>query len=150
QIKYRQILDPTGRVHGELPDFAKDAAELLKMYGAMLRARVFDGKAVNLQRTGKLGTDAPCLGQEATHVGVGAALRPEHSVAIVYRESDTMFWRGVRMLEVPLYWGGHESGNNSAGHAHDFPWCVPIATHTLHAAGSAMAFKIRHEARCAL
>lgn len=150
QIKYRQILDPAGRIHGELPDFAKDDAELMKMYGAMLRARVFDGKAVNLQRTGKLGTYAPCLGQEATHVGVGAALRPEDSLAIVYREIGTMFWRGVRMLDVLLYWGGDERGNNFAGPAHDFPWCVPIATQTLHAAGSAMAFKIRHEPRCAL
>jgi 2-oxoisovalerate dehydrogenase E1 component alpha subunit len=150
QIKYRQILDPNGRVHGELPAFAEDSQELLKMFGAMLRARVFDGKAVNLQRTGKLGTYAPCLGQEATHVGVGAALRPEDSAAIVYREIGTMFWRGVRMLDVLLYWGGDERGNNFAGPAHDFPWCVPIATQTLHAAGSAMAFKIRHEPRCAL
>jgi 2-oxoisovalerate dehydrogenase E1 component alpha subunit len=150
QIKYRQILDPAGRVLGELPDFARDDAELLKMYGAMLRARIFDGKAINLQRTGKLGTYAPCLGQEATHVGVGAAMRPEDSLAIVYREIGTMFWRGVRMLDVLLYWGGDERGNNFAGPAHDFPWCVPIATQTLHAAGSAMAFKIRHEPRCAL
>jgi 2-oxoisovalerate dehydrogenase E1 component alpha subunit len=150
QIKYRQILDPNGRIHGELPDFANDDAELLKMFSAMLRARVFDGKAINLQRTGKLGTYAPCLGQEATHVGVGAALRPEDSVAIVYREIGTMFWRGVRMLDVLLYWGGDERGNDFGGPAHDFPWCVPIATQTLHAAGAAMAFKIRHEPRCAL
>jgi 2-oxoisovalerate dehydrogenase E1 component alpha subunit len=33
---------------------------------------------------------------------------------------------------------------------HDFPWCVPIATQTLHAAGAAMAFKARKEPRCAL
>ena len=150
QIKYRQILDPSGRIRGELPDFADDDAQLLEMYGAMLRARVFDGKAVNLQRTGKLGTYAPCLGQEATHVGVAAALRPEDSVAIVYREIGTLFWRGVRMLDVLLYWGGDERGNDFAGPAHDFPWCVPIATQTLHAAGAAMAFKIRHEPRCAL
>jgi 2-oxoisovalerate dehydrogenase E1 component alpha subunit len=150
QIQYRQILDPNGRIHGErLPSFASDS-ELLKMFGAMLRARVFDGKAINLQRTGKLGTYAPCLGQEATHVGVGAALRPEDSAAIVYREIGTMFWRGVKMLDVLLYWGGDERGNDFAGPAHDFPWCVPIATQTLHAAGSAMAFKIRHEPRCAL
>jgi 2-oxoisovalerate dehydrogenase E1 component alpha subunit len=31
-----------------------------------------------------------------------------------------------------------------------FAWCVPIATQTLHAAGAAMAFKIRGEPRCAL
>ena len=151
QIQYRQILDPHGRLHGDsLPAFANDNEELLKMFGAMLRARVFDGKAINLQRTGKLGTYAPCLGQEATHVGVGAALRPEDSVAIVYREIGTLFWRGVRMVDVLLYWGGDERGNDFAGPRHDFPWCVPIATQTLHAAGAAMAFKIRHEPRCAL
>ena len=33
---------------------------------------------------------------------------------------------------------------------HDFAWCVPIATQTLHAAGAAMAFKIPGEPRCAL
>jgi pyruvate dehydrogenase E1 component alpha subunit len=120
------------------------------MFGAMLRARTFDAKAINLQRTGKLGTYASCLGQEATHVGVGAALQPEDSVAIVYREIGTLFWRGVRMTDVLMYWGGDERGNDFAGPKHDFPWCVPIATQTLHAAGAAMAFKIRKEPRCAL
>jgi pyruvate dehydrogenase E1 component alpha subunit len=81
---------------------------------------------------------------------VGAALLPEDSVAIVYREIGTLFWRGVRMKDVLMYWGGDERGNDFAGPKHDFPWCVPIATQTLHAAGAAMAFKIRKEPRCAL
>jgi len=150
KIEYLRYLDPQGRPTGELPAFANDDAELLRMYSAMLRARVFDGKAINLQRTGKLGTYAPCLGQEAAHVGVGAALRPEDTVAIVYREIGTLFWRGVRMTDVLLYWGGDERGNDFAVPRHDFPWCVPIATQTLHAAGAAMAFKVRGEPRCAL
>lgn len=150
RIEYLQYLDAQGNVTGELPAFAADNAELLKMYAAMLRARTFDAKAINLQRTGKLGTYAPCLGQEATHVGVGAAMRPEDCLSIVYREIGTLFWRGVRMTDVLLYWGGDERGNDFHGPAHDFPWCVPIATQTLHAAGAAMAFKIRKEARCAL
>jgi pyruvate dehydrogenase E1 component alpha subunit len=150
QIQLLRYLDAQGQIVQELPRFAQDNDELLKMFGAMLRARTFDAKAINLQRTGKLGTYAPCLGQEATHVGVGAALRPEDSVAIVYREIGTLFWRGVRMKDVLMYWGGDERGNDFAGPQHDFPWCVPIATQTLHAAGSAMAFKIRKEPRCAL
>ena len=44
------------------------------MYQLMTLVRTFDTKAVNLQRTGKLGTYASCLGHEATHVGAGAAL----------------------------------------------------------------------------
>jgi 2-oxoisovalerate dehydrogenase E1 component alpha subunit len=150
QIQLLRYLDAQGQVVQELPRFAQDTDELLKMFGAMLRARTFDAKAINLQRTGKLGTYAPCLGQEATHVGVAAALLPEDSVAVVYREIGTMFWRGVRMTDVLMYWGGDERGNDFAGPKHDFPWCVPIATQTLHAAGSAMAFKIRKEQRCAL
>lgn len=150
QIQYLRHLSPQGRPIGELPAFANDSEELLKMFAAMLRARTFDAKAVNLQRTGKLGTYAPCLGQEAAHVGVGAAMRPEDCLAIVYREIGTLFWRGVRMTDVLLYWGGDERGNDFAIPRHDFPWCVPIATQTLHAAGAALAFKVRKEPRCAV
>lgn len=149
-IQYLQHVDAQGNTVGELPAFASENGELLKMYAAMLRARMFDAKAINLQRTGKLGTYASCLGQEATHVGVGAAMRPEDCLAIVYREIGTLFWRGVRMTDVLLYWGGDERGNDFGGPAHDFAWCVPIATQTLHAAGAAMAFKVRREPRCAL
>lgn len=150
QIQRLQYLDPQGRLSGPAPAFAKDDQELLKMFGAMLRARTFDTKAINLQRTGKLGTYAPCLGQEATHVGVGAAMRPEDCSAIVYREIGTLFWRGVSMLDVLLYWGGDERGNDYAVARHDFPWCVPIATQMLHTAGAAMAFKVRREPRVAV
>ena len=52
----------------------------------MVLARTFDTKAVNLQRTGKLGTYPSCLGHEATHVGAGAALRAEDCIAPVYRD----------------------------------------------------------------
>jgi 2-oxoisovalerate dehydrogenase E1 component alpha subunit len=68
----------------------------------------------------------------------------------VYREIGTQLWRGVTMLEILTFWGGDERGSNFSKARHDFPWCVPIATQTLHAAGAAMAFKIRREPRCAL
>jgi len=150
KIDHRQILDPTGRLVAPLPRFAQDVAEVVKMYAAMTRVRVFDAKAVNLQRTGQLGTYPPSLGHEATHIGVGAAMRPEDVLAPVYREFGTQLWRGVTMAEILTYWGGDERGNDFAVPRHDFPWCVPIATQTLHAAGAAMAFKIKHEPRCAL
>jgi pyruvate dehydrogenase E1 component alpha subunit len=120
------------------------------MYRAMTLVRVFDTKAVNLQRTGQLGTYASSLGHEATHVGIGAAMRPEDVLAPVYREIGTQLWRGVTMTEILTYWGGDESGSDFAVPRADFAWCVPIATQTLHAAGAAMAFKVRKEPRCAL
>ncbi len=54
------------------------------------------------------------------------------------------------MTEILMYWGGDERGSDFAVPRGDFPWCVPIATQTLHAAGAAMAFKVRKEPRCAL
>jgi pyruvate dehydrogenase E1 component alpha subunit len=150
KIQYRQILDPSGVLQEPLPAFAHDGKELLRMYETMTLVRMFDGKAVNLQRTGQLGTYPSCLGHEATHVGIGAAMLPEDVLAPVYREFGTQIWRGVSMLEILNYWGGDERGNDFAVPRHDFPWCVPIATQTLHAAGAAMAFKIRKEPRCAL
>ena len=67
QIAYLQRVGAGGEVAGELPAFARDDAELQKMYRLMTLCRLFDAKAINLQRTGKLGTYAPCTGHEATH-----------------------------------------------------------------------------------
>ncbi len=150
KIDYKQILDPLGEIVAPLPNFAADPAEVLRMYRAMTRVRVFDAKAVNLQRTGQLGTYPSSLGHEAAHIGVGAAMQPQDVLAPVYREFGTQLWRGVTMKEILLYWGGDERGNDFGRPRHDFAWCVPIATQTLHAAGAAMAFKLRKEPRCAL
>ncbi len=149
-IGYRQVLDPDGNLTAPLPPWARDGDTLPALYRAMTEARVFDAKAVNLQRTGQLGTYPSSLGHEAVHIGVGAAMRPEDVLAPVYREFGTQLWRGVTMREILLYWGGDERGNDFAGPRADFAWCVPIATQTLHAAGAAMAFKLRGEPRCAL
>jgi 2-oxoisovalerate dehydrogenase E1 component alpha subunit len=150
EIEYLQCIDEQGQPMGDLPAFAADAALLVELYKAMAFTRVFDGKAVALQRTGKLGTYASCLGHEAAHVAIGSAMRPEDVFAPMYREYAAQFQRGVKPREVLMYWGGDERGNDFSGPAHDFPWCVPIATQCLHAAGSALAFKLRREPRVAV
>ena len=68
----------------------------------------------------------------------------------MYREYGAQFSRGVKMSEVLLYWGGDERGSDFSGPAHDFAWCVPIATQCLHAAGAALAYKLRGEKRAAV
>jgi 2-oxoisovalerate dehydrogenase E1 component alpha subunit len=150
EIQYSQFLDPDGNASPDIPDIAKNTDELLAMYRLMTETRVFDTKAVNLQRTGKLGTYASCLGHEATHVGLAAAMQENDVLAPSYREYGALFYRGVEMSEVLLYWGGDERGSDFSGPKHDFPFCVPIATQCLHAAGAAMAFRLRKEPRCAV
>src|SRR5437016_2785040 len=124
EIKHHQFLDAQGSLREPAPSVARDSAELIKMYRLMTLVRTFDTKAVNLQRTGKLGTYASCLGHEATHVGVGAAMRPEDVLAPVYREFGTQLWRGVKLSEILVYWGGDERGCDFSVPRQDFPWCI--------------------------
>lgn len=151
EIGHFQCLDPDGNpVEKALPKFARDKDELLKMYKMMTFTRVFDNKAIALQRTGQLGTYASCLGHEATHVAIGAAMKEEDAFFPMYREYGAQFVRGVRPHEVLLFWGGDERGNDFSGPKHDFAWCVPIGTQFHHAAGTAFAFKYRREKRVAV
>jgi pyruvate dehydrogenase E1 component alpha subunit len=150
EIEYLQYLGPDGKPVADLPKDFADAQALLPLFKQMLFVRTFDTKAIALQRTGKLGTYASCLGHEATHVGIGASMRPEDVFAPSYREYGAQFMRGVRPREVLMYWGGDERGNDFEVPRHDFPFCVPIATQCLHAAGAALAFKLRKEKRVAV
>nr|WP_240922603.1 pyruvate dehydrogenase (acetyl-transferring) E1 component subunit alpha [Oleiagrimonas sp. C23AA] len=148
-----QYLDPEGKqVRDDLPAFAEDTEHMVELYKLMVSTRVFDAKSVALQRTGKLGTYASCLGHEAAHVGIGSAMAAEDVLAPSYREYGAQLYRGVQPREVYTYWGGDERGNDYQNEParHDFPWSVPIATQCLHAAGSALAFKIREEKRVAV
>ncbi|MDH3672801.1 MAG: pyruvate dehydrogenase (acetyl-transferring) E1 component subunit alpha [Gammaproteobacteria bacterium] len=150
EIHHTRFLDHNGEVTGELPEFTRDSANLISLYRAMVRTRIFDKKAVALQRTGQLGTFASSLGQEASFVGIGSAMRTEDVLLPTYRESGAMFIRGVTMTELLLYWGGDERGMDYAGPREDFPICVPIATHLPHAVGVAYAMKLRRQPRVAV
>jgi 2-oxoisovalerate dehydrogenase E1 component subunit alpha len=116
----------------------------------MVLTRAFDLKAVSLQRTGRLGTYAVSLGQEAVSVGVASAMREEDVLLPSYRDNGTLLWRGTKMEEILLFWGGDERGNLSSGPAHDFPYCIPVGSQAPHAAGVAYAFKFRKEPRVAV
>ncbi|MDT8449981.1 MAG: pyruvate dehydrogenase (acetyl-transferring) E1 component subunit alpha [Wenzhouxiangellaceae bacterium] len=152
KVDFFRFLDESGRlVDGvQVPALARDLKQLVSLYRLMTLTRVFDKKAVALQRTGKLGTYASCLGHEAAHVAIGSAMREEDCFAPMYREYAAQFARGVKMSEVLMYWGGDERGNDFSGPKHDFPWCVPIATQCLHAAGAAMAYKLHGQPRVAV
>src|SRR5262245_62939765 len=149
-VRRRRYLGPDGTTAVELPAFAADASSLLSLYRGMVLTRAFDLKAVSLQRTGRLGTYAVSLGQEGVSVGIASAMREEDVVLPSYRDNGTLLWRGTKMEEILLFWGGDERGNLSSGPAHDFPYCIPVASQAPHAAGVAYAFKLRKEPRVAV
>jgi 2-oxoisovalerate dehydrogenase E1 component alpha subunit len=146
-IRRTAYIDRNGKALGPLPSFAGDFATLATLYRAMVRTRAFDARAVSLQRTGRLGTFASSLGQEAVGVGAAAAMRAEDVLVPSFRDQAAQLWRGVTPAELLFYWGGDERGSDFAGPREDFPICVPVASHAPHAAGVALALKLRHEAR---
>ena len=144
EIEYLQYLGPDGTlVRNDLPEAGRDIARLRELFKQMLLVRTFDTKAIALQRTGKLGTYASCLGHEAAHIGIGSAMQYDDVFAPSYREYGAMFMRGVRPRDVLMYWGGDERGNDYGGNAaKDFPFCVPMSTQCLPAAGAALKLRV--------
>jgi pyruvate dehydrogenase E1 component alpha subunit len=152
-VRHTQFLDENGRLRAALPSFAADPRVLVRLYRNMVLTRLFDRKAVALQRTGQLGTYPSSLGQEATAVGLGAAMAREDVLLGTYRETGAMIIRGVQLHEILQYWGGDERGSAYSGPSapeQDFPISVPIATHAPHAVGVAFALKMRSEPRVAV
>ena len=105
--------------------------------------RVFDREAINLQRTGAMGTYPSCEGQEAIGAGIGFAMREDDVFVPYYRDVVTQIQRGVLPEEILVYWGGDEQGQNYQHQSQDFPVCIPIATQSCHAAGIGYAIKYR-------
>ena len=129
-------------MHHRLPHLPEntDWPRLVDGYRHMALIRTFDKKAVNLQRTGKLGTYASCLGAEAIAVAGGMALHDSDVFVPYYRDHATQYLRGVPLYQILQYWGGDERGNAFPADtpaARDLPNCVPIATQLTQAAGIA-------------
>lgn len=150
EIHYRSVIAPDGAVLREPPAFARDRDTLASLYRWMVLTRAFDARAVALQRTGRLGTYASSLGQEAVSVGLAHAMAKDDVLLPSFREHGAQLMRGVTMKELWLYWGGDERGSDFAGARHDFPVSIPIGSHAPHAAGVALALKLRGQARAAV
>ena len=150
EIHFRQYLDAAANLVAEAPPFARNRDTMIALYRAMTLTRIFDAKAVALQRTGQLGTYPSCAGQEAIGVGYASAMTQADVMAITYREQAAQIWRGVTMTELLQYWGGDERGCDYKVPREDFPPAVPIASQAPHAVGIAAAFKLRKEHRVAV
>lgn len=130
------------------PELAAD--ELIEIYRWMVVSRVFDERALALQRQGRLGTYAPLAGQEAAQVGSAWALKPEDWMFPSYREHAVQAVRGQRWVDILRYWGGDEEGNRIPEGINNFTVSIPIATQILHAVGVAWAAKLRGDKLAAI
>jgi len=142
-----EFLDPAGQLQRPLPDGLATRDRLVHLYQIMVQTRVFDLAAINLQRTGAMGTYPSGEGQEAIGAGAGFAMQEDDVLVPYYRDIAAQIQRGVLLEEILRYWGGDEWGMHFTQQAQDFPVSVPIATQACHAVGIGYAIKYRQQTR---
>src|SRR5437899_5573914 len=134
-----QILDPEGKLVGEMPDLS--AERMLSLYRFMQLGRVFSNKIIALQRQGRATTFGSLVGQEATAVGLAAPLQPQDWLSTSYREIASLFVKGVPIPTVAYSFRGFTPPNWPT-ETHCLPIQIVIGTQMLHAVGLAIAAKI--------
>jgi pyruvate dehydrogenase E1 component alpha subunit len=144
-----RVLGPDGSPlpDATVPDLSDE--RFREIYRDLVVTRRFDERAVSLQRQGRIGTYAPCAGQEGSAVGSTHALADRDLISYQYREHGAVVVRDLLSEYLP-YWMGHESGTEAIADGNVFPLNIGIAAHLPHAVGAAWAFDYRDEDRVAV
>lgn len=134
-----------------VPDGLSDK-NLLELFRGLILLRIFDERAVALQRQGRIGTYALYWGEEATQAGALYACEDRDWVFPSYRQNAIGILRGVDPATILAWWRGYggKLGFYNPREHRVGPICVPIATHLPHAVGVAWAAKIRKEQTASL
>ena len=142
RVEYLQILDENGNCDEALmPKLSND--EIKKIYEMLVLVRVFDQKAFNMQRQGRLGTYIQFKGQEACQVGSAIPLQDDDFIFPMYRNSGLLIARKHPIVQVLQYWSGDERGSISPKNVNNFPIAIPVGTQVPHAVGAAFAAKLK-------
>jgi len=145
----RRVLSPEGEVVGKLPP-GLTPEDWRKFYRLMVLGRLFDQRAVSLQRQGRMGTYPPLMGQEAAQVGSAYALRQEEWLIPSFREHLAARVHGLPFRYTLLYWMGHEEGNNIPPDVNVFTTAVSIGDQIPHGVGAAMAARLQGDGKAVL
>ena len=143
------ILAPDGSCNETLRP-ALDKQQVRQMYRQMWLLRLYDRKAVSLQRQGRFGTYAQMEGQEASLVASVLPLQPQDWLVTSYRETGAMWMHGVPLKVLSLYWMGNEFGSQMPEGVRVLPVSIPVGTHPLHAVGLAWAGQYRQDGSIAV
>lgn len=148
-VKRLSILDPQGSADETLlPPLT--GQDIRRLYELLLLSRTFDGRALALQREGRLGTYPSILGQEAAQVGSAFALEKSDWVFPSFREMGMHITLGYPMHLLYQYWAGDERGLAAPADLNILPICVAVGTHIPHAVGAAMAANYREDRNAVL
>lgn len=131
-----------------MPNLSDD--QLRDLMRKMVFTRVWDQRAISLNRQGRLGFYAPVAGQEATMIGSESALDKEDFILPSYRDIPQMVWHGFPMYQAFLYSRGHIHGGQIPEGVNVLMPQIIIASQCAQATGVAMGYKLRGEKRVAI
>jgi pyruvate dehydrogenase E1 component alpha subunit len=138
-----QILNENGEVVNEeaLPDLSDE--QLQEMMYRMVYTRIWDQRAISLNRQGRLGFYAPVAGQEASMIGSHYALDKEDWILPGYRDVPQIVWHGLPLYQAFLFSKGHFHGGQIPEDLNVLPPQIIIGANFVQNAGVAVGLKRR-------
>jgi 2-oxoisovalerate dehydrogenase E1 component alpha subunit len=157
-IETFRVIDLEGNVIAKEYDNV-DTKLLTKIYEYMVRVEIIDDILLKSQRQGKISFYMTSFGENATVLGVSAALKDHDMIYGQYREQASFVWRGFTIDEMIAQCAGNK---NDPASGRQMPihytakrlnqQCIssPLATQIPHAAGAGYSFRIANEDRIAV
>ncbi|XP_023341333.1 2-oxoisovalerate dehydrogenase subunit alpha, mitochondrial, partial [Eurytemora carolleeae] len=96
-IPIYRVMDRNGVVFDESQDPRLEPEEMIKWYKSMTLLNTMDKILYESQRQGRISFYMTNYGEEATHIGSAAALKPKDLVYGQYREAGILMYRGFSL-----------------------------------------------------
>jgi pyruvate dehydrogenase E1 component alpha subunit len=150
QFETFQILSPDGEIVNEeaVPELSDD--ELKELMHRMVYTRIWDQRAVSLNRQGRLGFYAPTAGQEASMLGSQFALDKEDWILPSYRDVPQIVWHGLSLRQAFLFSKGHFQGGQIPDDLNVLIPQIIIGAQCTQTAGLALGLKKRKKNNVAI
>lgn len=141
--KTLQILNQDGEMVQKklFPDLTDNA--LIELMHRMVYTRVWDQRAIALNRQGRLGFYAPVAGEEASMIASEFALEKEDWIVPTFRDVPPLVWHGLPLYKAFLFSKGHYMGNQMASDVRGLPPQIIIAAQVTQTTGIALGLKKR-------
>jgi pyruvate dehydrogenase E1 component alpha subunit/2-oxoisovalerate dehydrogenase E1 component alpha subunit len=136
-----------------------DKADLIRIYGEMLKLRILDQRMLTLQRQGRVGFYGTATGEEAAVIGSAYALQKNDWLFPALRQGGAALLRGYPLVEYISQCMGNSrdstKGRQMPSHyayrpANFVSWSSCIGTQIPHAVGAAWAMKIQGDKNIAI
>ncbi|WP_100373364.1 pyruvate dehydrogenase (acetyl-transferring) E1 component subunit alpha [Bacillus sp. FJAT-45037] len=150
QFETFQILNEEGKIVNEaaMPELSNE--QLQEIMTRMVYTRIWDQRAISLNRQGRLGFYAPVAGQEASMLGSQYALDKEDWILPGYRDIPQLVFHGLPLHQAFLWSRGHYAGGEIPDGLNIMVPQIIIGAQIIQTAGVALGLKRRKKENIAI